>query len=232
MLNSHPEVSCYGALMLPDGTGSQAAGAQKPYFFELMRRERVPRTAYPYQGWRYTDSLFADGGEHAAVGFKLMYSQFRHVPWLLAYLAVRRVRIVHLVRSNKLDHVISSESARLRGEFHLRPGQTADNPPVRLEPSSLAQRIRREERKVRSARLILRMLRVPVLEVSYEELTGDSSRFVEVLRFLRVPSPDHELTTTFRKWNRRGYRESIENFDEVSTALRGTQYGGLLESSP
>jgi LPS sulfotransferase NodH len=228
MLNSHPQVTCYGALFLPEGRGEQPAGAQMPYFYDLMERDGTSRLALPARSWRFASSVFANTQGGAAVGFKLMYSQFKHVPWVLAYLALHRVRIIHLVRTNKLDHVISAESARARGQFHQRAGEQVANPPVRLDPDRLVDRIRWEEAKVRRAGRILTALRLPVLEIEYEDLVRDPGRYAEILRFLAVDPDVSALTTSLEKWNRRTYEESIENFDEVVTALAGTRYSALF----
>ncbi len=229
MLNSHPQVTCYGALFLPEGQGKQPVGAQMPYFYDLMRQEGRSRILHPVLGWRFVSSVFRNTRGGTAVGFKLMYSQFKYVPWLLLYLTLRRVRVVHLVRSNKLDHVISTASARARGQFHQWDGEQVENPPVRLEPERVVDQIRWEETKVRRARRILALLRAPRLEITYEELVQDPSRYDDVLTFIGAPTSEGQLTTSLRKWNRRGYEASVENLDELRAALRGTPYAALLD---
>ena len=229
MLNSHPHVTCYGALFLPEGRGPQPAGAQMPYFYDLIEQEGTSRIQQPYRGWRFVNSVFRTTQGGKAVGFKLMYSQFKYVPWLLLYLTLKRVRVVHLVRSNKLDHVISAESARLRGQFHQRAGEHVENPPVRLDPNKILDRLLWEETKIERARRILSILRVPVHEVTYEHLVQTPARYDDILGFLGTDPNQGELTTSFRKWNRRGYEESVANFEELRAALSGTRYAALLD---
>ena len=231
MLNSHPDITCFGALFLPEGRGAHPVGAQLPYFYELMQQRNVPRWQYPYHGWRFTDAALRGSSQAGAVGFKLMYSQFKYVPWLLAYLSAKRIRVIHLVRQNKLDHVISSESARSRGKYHQWTGEQAANPPIHLDPDFVRARIHREEDKAARASSILRLLAIPTLRISYEMLASDAHRYADILNFLEVGSDVSRLSTSLVKWNRRDYRSAIENFDEVRAALRDTRYAALLDES-
>jgi LPS sulfotransferase NodH len=230
MLESHPRVTCFGALFLPTGTGPHPVGAQMPYFCEhLAERGGTSRLGRPLAEWRFLDHVFRSGGDAGSVGFKFMYSQFRLDPWVLAYVALKRIRVVHLIRRNKLDHVISKETAKARGRYHMRVGESFENPKVRLDPAEVLRQLDWEETKVRRAGRVLRALRVPLLEVYYEDLVADPGRYADVLRFVGVDGSEAELKTSLQKWNRRRYDEAIENFDAVRAALAGTPYERLLE---
>jgi hypothetical protein len=231
MLNSHPAVTCYGALFLPEGRGRQPAGGQMPYFYDLMEQRKVSRVLYPLRGWQYAKAIFNRAPDSSATGFKLMYSQFRYVPWLLAYLAIHRVRVIHLIRRNRLDHVISIESARARGRYHQRPGDTVENPPISLDPVDIVERLRWEDTKTRRASRILRAMQILVYEVSYESLARDRSHYADVLDFLNVNPDVDQLTTSLQKWNQRSYRSSIANYDEIEVSLAQTPYAAWLDES-
>ena len=51
----------------------------------------------------------------AVTGFKLMYNQASTELGVLAYLSVHNVSIVHLIRGNYLDAVLSEETSAARG---------------------------------------------------------------------------------------------------------------------
>ena len=44
-----------------------------------------------------------------------MYSHAKETPATLAYLFARRVHVIHLVRANLLDILVSDDTARARG---------------------------------------------------------------------------------------------------------------------
>ncbi len=70
----------------------------------------------PLSVFSYLDELYRQPG---AVGFKLMYSQLRQYPEILAYLVRHHISVVHLVRQNHLDVVISGAVAARTGQTHL-----------------------------------------------------------------------------------------------------------------
>jgi Sulfotransferase domain len=230
MLESHPSVRCHGAVFLPEGKGQPPSGAPIDYFSEYVAKSAPAASRLRKQllGWRYIDSIFASAPEAGAVGFKFMYSQFRHYPWIAPYIALKRVRIVHLVRGNKLDHVLSRMGARSRGKYHARPGEEVATPKLQVEPEELLRRLAWEETKVRRGRMILSVLRSPVLEVTYEELAADRSAFTGVLDFLGVDPQPELLRSQLQKWSRGTYEERIENYSEVRAALAGTKYEHVL----
>lgn len=230
MLGSHPDVTCYGDIFSVTGSsGEPPLRTNLPWFFDTLGRSRRFAWARGIKGWRYANRVFQGEGAERAVGCKMGYGQFRVVPWLAVYVAVKRVRIVHLVRRNKLDHILSIDSARARGRYHAYVGEKAESPQTRLDAGTLVKRLDREEYRVRRQRRILAWLRVPVLEVGYEELLQQPQRYAEVLSFLGVDASASDLRSRLQKWNRKSFRESIANYDEVRAALRGTKYLELLE---
>ncbi len=232
MIGSHDEVTCYGDIFSITGSSGQPPlRTDLPWFFDTLGHLRRFAFARPIVGWRYANRVFRGEGEIRAVGCKLAYGQFRILPWLLVYLAVKRVRVVHLVRRNKLDHLLSIESAKARGRYHAYVGERVTNPPVRLDTTTLVKWLDREEYRARRTRRMLALLRVPVFEVGYEELLRQPERYAAVLSFIGVEPAASDLRSRLQKWNRAGYRESIANYEEVRATLRGTKYFDLLEAS-
>jgi LPS sulfotransferase NodH len=225
MLDSHPHVSCYGELLLPEGTGKHPVGAQDTVPLSDVLSERPSGSLVRHlEGWRYLDRLYR--GRAESVGFKLMYAQVRAFPWLLAYLVVRRVRVVHVVRTNKFDQVLSRIVARETNQYHVLPGEEVNEARVRVDVDELIRQMEWEERKVGQFRRLLSLLPVPSLEVSYESLVSGDTGFETLLYFVGV-APEGDLVSRLTRLGSRSYEERIENYDEVRKALGARRAGEI-----
>src|SRR5690606_34005205 len=142
-----------------------------PRFVEIGARfGRRPRAVFDY-----LDRLYSRPG---AVGFKLTYSQMRPYAETLAYILRRRLLIVHLVRRNHLDVVLSECLARKTGRFHATAEEGYRQKGVlEVDAADVARRVRRLDRKNRAFSAMLRMLPNPVHEVGYEELCTSDAPF-------------------------------------------------------
>jgi LPS sulfotransferase NodH len=231
MLNSHPAVVAYGELLLPTTSGTSRWGATDFVYFTTFAeqngggRNPVARAALPL---RYMSELYAPRDGIDAVGFKLMYGHVRSRPWLLPYMALRRVQVVHLIRRNTLDVVLSRETARRRPSFHARENGHVADVTVRLDPAELVASLRREEKKVNAARAVIRAAGLRSKEFYYEDLVADPDRFEEMLTFLDVRLPEYRLSSSLVKLNRAPYDRIIENYDSVKQTLESTRFGALL----
>jgi LPS sulfotransferase NodH len=180
----------------------------------------------------YLNRLYSKS-EMDAVGFKLMYGHPRMHPGLLPYLALRRVRALHLVRTNLLDQVLSWETARARGLFRAHAGDDVPQTTVRLETESLVDRLEELEARIERGRRTLRRMRVPTLEIEYEQLVERPAALIsEAFRFLNVDSADDWAPgSTLVRMNWTPRLELIENVDEVARTLRGTRFSSMLGSA-
>jgi len=222
MLRSHDRVETYAELFQrgatrPSSFGGYVAGAGG-------RRPRVgrPRT------FAFLDELYAPRPDIDAVGFKLMYDDLKQHPTVVPYLALHSVHVIHLVRTNLLDILVSIDTARARGAFHSK----SDLQPVTVsvDPATVVRRLRVLDRRVRGARALLALIRAPRIEVSYEQLVSEPGAFADLLRFLRVASPDAPLSTGLRKLNTVGKQQTISNYSEVERALAPTRFARFLDS--
>lgn len=261
MLDSHPRVAAYGELFLPAGRGQPAWGRGDVVFFSSFAKNKergALGSRRPVRTVSYLRELLESAGSVDAVGFKLMYSEARRFPEILLYSAARRIRLIHLVRTNHLDVIASREAMRTRGLQHAwRHGDgiqvaakgaaqsvavmtdadsgatsfegTGSTPKVVLGPGALVRDLAGLDRRVRFARAWLRFSRTPTLEVHYEDVVRRPSAFGEVLRFLGVrAAPDEVLHSAMTKINAPGQRDVIQNYDEVARRLEGTRFEGLL----
>lgn len=243
MLGSHPRMRVYTELFLAGSRGYPMWEPNDVEFVDsyLASHVRGPVClTRPYWIVRYLRLIY-DQPEVSAVGFKYMYDQIRRSPEVLLHAAVRRVRIVHLIRGNLLDTVISSRLAQATGLYHL----AGDNRPkvpwwpservettVRLEIPDLIVELERLTRERERIRRWLRTARVPVLEVQYERLASDpASAFAPVVSFLGLPESDASLlNSALQKVRTRSQPDVVENFDEVRSALLGSPYAACLQT--
>jgi hypothetical protein len=232
MLNSHPRVVAYTELFIHGAaTRSKWAGERDLDFWQVTARQPgAPRGRLGRARllWRYLGQVYRDRPGVDAVGFKLMYSQLRVARPLVPMLVLKRPRIVHLIRRNALDIVLSKETGAARGALHAKSGEDVRPVTVRLPTENLLDRLAAHENEVERARRRLRRLRLPYLEVGYEDLVRDQEQgFASVFEFLGVPATT-ELSSSLQKLNPTSHEQVIENYDEVRALLAGTRFGVQL----
>jgi LPS sulfotransferase NodH len=234
-LDSHPRVRVSGELFLgavrkDARTGEDWLGSREFWFWNgywARVRSRLKVLARPYYCFRYLNDVYHPGQKSpGAIGFKLMYNHVYRHPELVAYMMLHRVRVVHLVRENMLDTIVSAEAASVRGAPHSRA--PVENVRIRLDTSALLRKLGRLERHIRWARRIFSHLGLPYLELTYEHLLSGRAAFGVALRFLGICPSGWEPGSVFKKLMCGSHRDTIENYECVRAALRGTKYGSLL----
>ncbi len=230
MLGSHPAVGTYTELLDRRGQRYPESLRSDILFFAAYARRRAVRRNPLARAhlFSYLDELYSPKSDLEAVGFKLMYSQARENPAVLAYLRLRRVSVVHLVRANLLDVIVSDETARARGRYHS-PSVDLDPVTVSLDPGAVVKRLAVLDRQVRIVRRVLAATRIPTIEVSYEDLAADSREFDKILRFLAVRDSSYELTSKLRKLNTLKKPQIVENYREIEGTLSGTRFARFLD---
>jgi LPS sulfotransferase NodH len=225
LLDSHGEIAAYGEMLGGDQVSADYGATGYPrYTSWLDAHRRLPRSLARVS---YLHGLFASHPDAKAVGVKLVYGHLGRD--LLAYCAARRVRIVHLVRHNVLDAVISYEVAKARGLFASRIGDVV--PPVRvtLDAPTLRMRLEEHEFSITCARAAILRYRLPWLDVSYDELVGrHHETLAGACRFLGVDPSVDELRSTFVRMNEAARNDVVENLEEVRAALAGTRFEWML----
>jgi LPS sulfotransferase NodH len=228
MLTSHPRVVAYSELFMHGGEGSPKWGGEKdlPYWQTYSRGKS--RVTKPYLLWKYLGQAFSERPGIDAVGFKLMYSQLSRISRpLMPALWLKRVRIIHLIRRNALDVVLSSEAGAARqGKLHARDGEPVEDVRLNLDTQSLLRRMTLHERAIAGARVRFKRVGLPYTEVVYEDLAADDSGFASLFEFLGVePAP---VTSSLQKLNPTSHEQLIGNYGEVREALAGTEFAAQL----
>jgi len=227
VLNGLDGVAAHGELFLPRRRSEEErwdSDFARPRYVEYQENSGGAR---PFSIFKYLDAFYRSKD---ATGFKLMYSQLRLFPELLPYLARKNIRVVHLVRRNHLDVLVSFAIKRQIDQAHVLINQ--DRPTgitVNIPVDSLLRDVRRLQFKHDFGRALLRVSRLRHVEITYEELVTNQLRFSDVLRFLDIP-PSVELPASNIVKSRLGsQREVISNYDEVRRVLAGSRFTHLLE---
>jgi LPS sulfotransferase NodH len=231
MLGSHPTVGTYGELFDRRGKDYPVWGRSDIRYLAAYSRDRGPRRDPVTRAslcFSYLNELYSPRDGLEAIGFKLMYSHVKETPAVFPYICAKRVRVVHLVRTNLLDIIISDDTARARGSFHST-GPDPDQVTVSLDPATVLARLRALDRQVRVVRRALALTRTPTIEVAYEQLVADPRAFGDVLRFLEVDEPGRDLSSKLQKLNRLTKEQIIDNYGEIESALRPTRFAALLD---
>lgn len=227
VLNALDGVTAQGELFLPRPRSPERrwdSDFALPRYVES--RDDVGRVR-PFSVFRYLDALYASQGW---VGFKLMYSQLRSYPEILLYLRRRRIRVIHLVRRNHLDVLISFAVKRAIGRAHIL--EESDRPSeirVELPPDKLVGSLRWLQRKHDVARLVLRASRLRHLEVAYEDLVVDPEHYASIFGFLGLPSTTEPPRSNILKSREGSQSDVVRNYEDVRRVLEPTEFAALLE---
>jgi LPS sulfotransferase NodH len=206
LLDSHPEIRCYGELFGKD----------------------PPREAFAFSGFddpqEYLDDL-ASRSTEPAFGFKLPLSSISAYPD--AVKTLDGLRIIRLTRENVVAQHLSGILAFKTGRWKQHTGtESYGDVRHRPKPKKLLQALEAlEERERRVDRLARGH---PTIALTYERLTSEP--IDDIQRFVGVePRP---LSSPYRKLRTRPMSDVIENWDEVVAELRGTRFERFVAGGP
>lgn len=182
----------------------------------------------PWSIFQYIDQLKSSPESGKAVGFKLMYNQLLPRPEILLKLVLDKYKIIHLVRQNYLDILISKAGMNQNSVVHAKSEVAQKS--VILDTSSLIKDLSVREAATQAVRGALQVLPNPTLEISYERLQSSRDEvLLSVIDFLGLHATEVQFESGLQKINRGLYREKIANYDQVWNLLEGTRFHDLLE---
>ena len=225
ILNRHESLCAHGESFNPD-IPDHDKDPNSPEFVDSDEFAGSPR---PISTIRFLKRYFPAG---QARGFKLLYGHARKFPEVILYSAARRAKVVHLIRRNQLDVLISLAVVYQ----HLKTWAVRDTTRIRraeiqvdLDPAGLVSSLNHRYRIIRIARVFLRMTRQPHVEVFYEDLSAGEAAFHPIWEFLGVEIPTTTIESDLKKIQTRSHRDVIGNYPQVKAALAGTAYEKLLQ---
>ena len=223
-LNRHNRLKALGEQFNPDLPENVVEGIP-PY----VQSEEYLRMMRPFSAFRYIRCHFP--GDRPR-GFKLLYRQTRRFPETMAYLTLWRDRIIHLVRRNQLNVLISLAIVYT----HLKRWRLlkSDKPPdrdmqIELDPDTIVAELDRKYQIIDMARRYLHWTRMPHIDVFYKDLLEGPSAFNPIWDFMEVARPEDLGVTTLKKVQTRSHRAVIANYDDICRALENSPYFDLLE---
>lgn len=229
MLNSHPQIKECGELFFR----SRKPKLTDPNFQSFFEFQQEHLSEFrPQLVFEYLKKLDQYTNEYDAIGFKLMYGQIIRRPEVLIKLFTDKYKIIHLIRDNYLDVILSTQLAREYRLFHSQVEVEVGK--VTLEPSWLLKSLHKQDLKVKAAKLLLTALPNPVLEITYNQLYQNTDgTLAEILSFLQIPERNQEfvLESKLRKINKKNHREVIANFSDVKAALATTKFADFLNTA-
>ena len=226
-LHSLPTVTAQGELFLTRKRSSEKRWDSDFACERFIEAKPSGLPFRPFSVFSYLDRLYSGPG---TVGFKLMYQQLGHFPEILFYLMRHRVRVIHLIRQNQLDVLVSAVIKANIGRAHILSGQAApDKIKIALQTEDLVQQLEQLRRRQSIARKLLVWCKLPHIEVIYENLVRDKNQFQAIWNFLSIDPGNHAGQANIVKTRRGGYRDVIVNYDEVKEALANTSFAALLE---
>lgn len=226
-LNSFEGVSTQGELFL-----DRPHSAEKQWDSEFAHPRYIETrdkgwSLRPFNVFSYLKGLYSQPGK---VGFKLMYKQLGAYPEILPWFIAHRVQVVHLVRRNHLDVMLSYAVKASIGHAHLMVGQKApDDLRVELDTGSLIDKMAWLQKQQDWARRLLRLTGLAHLEVAYEDLVRDPSLFQRLGEFLAVEAVGQMPRSELTRIRKGSHREVIGNYEQVRSVLANSEFAGLLD---
>jgi LPS sulfotransferase NodH len=227
-LNSFPYLSAHGELFLPRARVPGKKWDSEFAYTRFIETKFESFTFRPFSVFSYLNNLYSTPGK---VGFKLMYKQMGLYPEILAYLIWHHIPVIHLVRRNHLDVMLSYAVKAKIGQAHLLVGQSApDELQVELDTSSLIKQFLWLQRQQNIARKLLIWCRLHHLEVAYEDLVHDQTYYFRLIGdFLSVNSRAQMPQSPLTKIRRGTHRDVIRNYNAVKQVLADSKFAELLE---
>lgn len=244
MINNLEGASAYSELFLhavdklqPQQTAFTLSQATQAYLSHTIHdyphfhyAEDVGGRIRPFTVFNYLDKFYSQPG---TVGFKLMYEQLLPYPEIWLYVMRRGTAVIHLVRENHLDVVLSNAVRRATKVTHSVAGEAEPRPvQVELDPEATIKKMRALRRNINLAHRLLRLTHVRHIKVTYENLRRDPANFTPIWQFLAIEQPVVMPASRLKKLVRSGYPELISNYEEVRQAMLHSEFAALIEPPP
>lgn len=230
LMDSHPEIKAFKELFRIKKPNNIWSDQNLPDFMSFYEFQRTHLGIRPFKTFNYLKSIIDDYPiSYHAIGFKLMYNQVMVHPELLPKLVSDRYQIIHLVRNNYLDTVLSKINAKQKRIVH--PTADIKVSANHLDPKALLRELNQQDWTVKTARKLLQALPNPSIEVTYESLCLDKEKVLnEITQFLGISTDQITYQSELKKINKGTYRDKISNYEEIEKVLSGTKFERFLSN--
>ena len=241
-LDSHPDVLCLGEVFYLNKDLKKAARKQgrsamgrdlsagfsswRQFSYQTYIEQAVMRQVghWLFRSTltrKYLDEVYSIQG-YGAVGFKMMANQLGKFPAVLPYIKEYEVPVVHMIRENPLDVLLSRLSLVARGYAHSA-SQAGEVVTLHVKTACLVDDLRSIRVEGVGWKSVLES-RAPYLMVTYERFIQDRQAVSrDLLTFLGVDA-NVELESELVKLNTKPIMEVVANFDEVRSCLKKSEF--------
>lgn len=193
-----------------------------PHFYQ----NEAKRGIRPFSTFSYLNNFYQQEGQN---GFKLMYTQLAKHAEIWLYMLLNKISIIHLIRQNHLDVIISREMRKATKTTHRVTGtKESARAKVALDCDQLLQQMRSLQRNIDLARRWISLSRVRSIEIYYEDLVRDPAYFAVLGEFLEIQDQVVQPQSRLVKLVRGDYEQSIANYDDVRRVLQESEFAALL----
>lgn len=224
LLNSHPEILCHHEIFNPHVVGYARHLQDTSFSIGTMEERNCDPVEFLGRVWNARIG-------HQCVGFKLCWRQ--HETIFREVLKEVELKKIVLKRRNRIRSFVSLLLARSTGEWvvYNQSDPLKEHPKVTVEPAALRETLAYNDEYYAEIEETLRSSNQSYLTLHYEDLFTDDER-LRLLRFLGVSRPHlSALKEETVRLNASALPDLIENFEELSAALRGTDLESELHDS-
>lgn len=229
LLDSHPQIKSFEEPFIWRADRPNWTDTDFPTYYDYKNSEQQQS---PFTLFRYLNILHSYKSEtdFDIIGFKIMYNQIQENPEVMLKLLLDNYRIIHLIRQNYLDVIISRAAKKQYHLAHSSQVQTKTKQVV-INTSYLIKDLDRCTRNNKIFSLLLKIIPLKVLEITYESMQQDYNQVLcSVADFLDVSSDSITFKSDLKRINKGKYSDKISNYDEVLETLSGSTYMRFLES--
>ena len=229
LLDSHPQIKSFEEPFIWRADRPNWTDTDFPtyYNYKTSQKRKSPLTLFKYLD--ILDSYKSDN-DFDIIGFKIMYNQIQDNPEVMLKLLADNYRIIHLIRQNYFD-VIVSRAAKSQHRIAHSTQVQAKAKQVEINTNYLIEDLDRCTRNNKLFSLVLKLLPLKVLEITYESMQQDYNQVLcSVANFLNVSSDSITFKSDLKRINKGDYADKISNYDEVVETLSGSSYMRFIES--
>ena len=224
-LDSHSEIRCYGELFI---NHSGNINKEDDYrYFHYMREKWYRRFLVPLASRshikRFLDEKLKANSGLKTVGFKLMYNQCNGA--LFDWIKANDVSVVHLIRENILESLVSTEIRRRTNVAHSN--SVVEVSPFEIDVNMISRQLSKRHKQIQKYRNKLGDYR-NLIEVSYDDYFSNRKKNdFEILSFLGV-DPACAIDSDLKKINMHKLHDILINYDELVMSLKDTPFARLV----
>ena len=229
LLDSHPQIKSFEEPFIWRADRPNWTDKDFPTYYNF-KNNATKKSIFTL--FKYLDILntYQAETDFDTIGFKIMYNQIQENPEVMLKLLLDNYRIIHLIRQNYLDVIISRAAKKQHKIAHSSTVQSKTKQ-VTIDTSHLIEDLNRCDRNNKIFRSLLKIIPLKVLEITYESMQQDYNQVLRsVADFLDVSSDSITFRSDLKRINKGEYADKIANYDRVLETLSGSNYMKFLKS--